>query len=128
MLIYGLVINPEFHDLILENALSKMPAEQADAAAGMMKFFTGPIWMAVMVLIMSPIIGTIISLIIAIFVKRAPQTPAAGSRPLSAHGNERSRPRIADVRSHCRADQALSLSQGCPSLELVERLPLAGTP
>lgn len=81
MLIYGLVINPEFHDLILENTLSKMPAEQADAAAGMMKFFTGPIWMSIMVLIMSPIIGTLISLIIAIFIKRAPQTPAVGATP-----------------------------------------------
>lgn len=78
MLIYGFVINPEFHELIYEMTLAKMPAQQADAAAGMMKFFTGPIWMSLMALIFSPIFGTVLSLIIAIFVKRAPLAPAAG--------------------------------------------------
>jgi len=75
VLLYGLVINPEFHELILESATSKMSAEQADAAAGMMRFFTGAIWTSLMVLIVSPIFGTLISLIVALFVKKPAQTP-----------------------------------------------------
>jgi len=75
VLFYGTVINPQFHELVYENATSKMTAEQAEAAAGMMRFFTGAIWMGVMVLIVSPIFGALISLIIAIFVKRPAQTP-----------------------------------------------------
>lgn len=75
-LLYGLVINPEFHEVIYQATISKMPAEQADAAAGMMRFFTGPVWMAVVSVFFSPIIGAILSLIVGLFAKRAPTPPA----------------------------------------------------
>ncbi len=86
VLIYGLVLNPEYHDLIYRMQLAKMeekgvPPDQMDAAEPMMRLFSGPVFMALMAVIMSPIFGTLLSLIIAIFVKRAPATtpPPIGS-------------------------------------------------
>jgi hypothetical protein len=77
-LLYGLVINPEFHEIIYQATINKMPAEQADAAAGMMRFFTGPVWTAVVSLIFSPIFGAVLSLIVGLFAKRTPPpVPAA---------------------------------------------------
>ena len=75
MLIYGKFINPEFHDLLFEMTTRAMTAQQAESAAGILRFFTGPIWMSAMVLIMSPLFGTLFSLIVALFMKRAPQSP-----------------------------------------------------
>jgi hypothetical protein len=42
----------------------------------MMRFFTGPIWLAAMAVVMSPIVGALISLILGLFVRRAPQAAA----------------------------------------------------
>lgn len=77
MFAYGKFINPEFHELIYQAQVDKMMEKgtsQSDVerAEGIMRFFTGPIWMAVAQVIFSPIIGTLLSLIIAIFVKRPP--------------------------------------------------------
>lgn len=77
LLLYGSVINPEFHELIYQQATAEMTQEQVDAAGGMMRFFTGPIWTAAMAAIMSPIMGALISLILGLFVRRAPQAAAA---------------------------------------------------
>ena len=79
LLIYGLVINPEYHELIYQQTISGMTQAQADAAGEMMRFFTGPIWTSAMVLVMSPIMGALLSLILALFVRRAP--PAATAAP-----------------------------------------------
>lgn len=79
LLIYGLVINPEYHELIYQQTISEMTQAQADAAGEMMRFFTGPIWTSAMVLVMSPIMGALLSLILALFVRRAP--PAATAAP-----------------------------------------------
>jgi hypothetical protein len=76
LLLYGLVINPEYHELIYQQTIAEMTQEQADAAEGMMRFFTGPIWLAAMAVVMSPIIGALISLILGLFVRRAPQAAA----------------------------------------------------
>jgi hypothetical protein len=56
-----------------------MTQEQVDAAGGMMRFFTGPIWTAAMAAIMSPIMGALISLILGLFVRRAPQAATAAT-------------------------------------------------
>lgn len=71
------MINPEFHELIYQVQTDKMAEngmsqEQIESAAGMMRFFTGPIWMAIMSFFMSVIFCTLLSLIIGIFVKRPP--------------------------------------------------------
>lgn len=76
ILLYGLVINPDYHELIFQQTISEMTQEQADAAGGMMRFFTGPIWLAAMAIFMSPIMGALISLILGLFVRRAPQAAA----------------------------------------------------
>lgn len=74
-LLYGLVINPEFHEVIYQATISQMPAEQADAAAGMMRFFTGAVWMALVSVFFSPVFGALLSLLVGLFVKRAPTAP-----------------------------------------------------
>jgi hypothetical protein len=79
VLIYGLGINPEFHELVrqlqeLKMEEQGMDSQQIEAASGMMSFFTGPVFMAMMTLLFSPMMGTVISLILGIFLKRAPVT------------------------------------------------------
>lgn len=79
-LVYGTVINPEFHELLYQAQVDKMleqglTQDQIDAAAGITRFFTGPIWMTIASLLFAPIFGTLLSLIIGIFVRRAPQPP-----------------------------------------------------
>jgi hypothetical protein len=79
VLIYGLGINPEFHELVrqlqeLKMEEQGMDSQQIEAASGMMGFFTGPVFMAMMTLLFSPMMGTVISLILGIFLKRAPVT------------------------------------------------------
>lgn len=83
-LLYGKVINPEFHELIYQVQVDKlaeqgMSQDQIDSAAGMMRFFTGPIWMAVMSFVMSVLFTTILALIVAIFVKRPPAVRTSAS-------------------------------------------------
>lgn len=81
LLLYGLVINPEYHELIYQQTTAEMTQQQVDAAGGMMRFFTGPIWMAAMVIVMSPIMGALLSLILGLFVRRAPQAATAAPAP-----------------------------------------------
>jgi hypothetical protein len=49
-----------------------LPQVQHDQALRLLKFFTGPGAAALLVLFMAPLLGVIFSLIVAIFVKRAP--------------------------------------------------------
>ncbi len=81
--LYGTLINPEFHNLVYEIAQQKVPAAQADAAAGMLRFFSSPLWFLIAAIIVTPIMGTVLSLIIGAFMKRAPR-PAVPP-PLSAN-------------------------------------------
>ncbi len=74
--LYGKVINPEFHELVYENALQRVPPAQADAVEGMLRFFSSPLWFFLVMIIASPIMGTIFSLIIGAFMKRAPRSEA----------------------------------------------------
>lgn len=73
--IYGAVINPEFHELLYQTATRELSAEQVEAASKMLHFFTGPIWSASMAFVMSPIIGALASLVLALFFKRNPTPP-----------------------------------------------------
>lgn len=73
--IYGTLINPEFHELLLEEARRKVPADQLQAVEGMLKFFTSPLWLLIAMIFAAPIMGTVFSLIIAAFMKRTPRTP-----------------------------------------------------
>lgn len=72
--VYGGIINPELHQLIYELQVSKlseqMTAAQIEQAAPMMKFFTGPVWMAGAQFVFSPLIGLILSLIVALFFRK----------------------------------------------------------
>lgn len=83
--VYGKVINPEFHQLIYEMQVDKMAEqgltqEQIEGSASVMRFFTGPIWIAIASFFMGVIVTTILSLIVGIFVKR----PPAASAPVAA--------------------------------------------
>ncbi|MBP7141725.1 MAG: DUF4199 domain-containing protein [Opitutaceae bacterium] len=73
--VYGALINPEFHELVFENARRKLSADQAQAAEGMLRFFTGPLWFLIVMIFVTPILGTLFSLIIGAFMKRPPRTP-----------------------------------------------------
>lgn len=73
--VYGTLINPEFHELVFENARQKLSADQAQAAEGMLRFFTSPLWFLVVMVFVTPIVGTIFSLIIGAFMKRPPRAP-----------------------------------------------------
>ncbi|MBP8257689.1 MAG: DUF4199 domain-containing protein [Opitutaceae bacterium] len=73
--IYGTLINPEFHELVFESARQKLPADQAQAAEGMLRFLTSPLWFFIVMIFATPIMGTVLSLIIGAFMKRPPRTP-----------------------------------------------------
>jgi hypothetical protein len=79
LFVYGKFINPEFHELIYQAQVDKMAEKgmndsQIGSAEPMMRFFSGPVWIALAQLVFAPIIGAVLSLIIAIFVKRPPAT------------------------------------------------------
>jgi len=73
--VYGTLINPAFHELVLENARQKVPADKLHAVEGMLRFFASPLWFLIVMVFVVPIMGTVFSLIIAAFMKRAPRTP-----------------------------------------------------
>jgi len=80
--VYGTLINPEYHQLMYEFQVSKvaeqMTSSQIEQAEPMMRFFTGPLWIAIAQVVFSPIMGVIVSLIVALFMKRPPKdTPPA---------------------------------------------------
>ena len=86
MLIYGMGINPAFHDLVYEAQIAKMEEQgmssaQIEGAESWIRFFTGPIWMSIAQLIGALIGGTIISLIVAAFMKRKPVVTAPPVAP-----------------------------------------------
>lgn len=75
--VYGMVINPGMSEVIYQAQVAQMEAKGATSdqiaqASGMLRFFTGPIWMAIANLIFTPIMCTVFALIIAAFLKRAP--------------------------------------------------------
>lgn len=77
--VYGTAINPEFHDLLYQAQMAQMEQMGAGAQApqmeGMMRFFTSPVFLAGSTLIFTPILTTVVSLVVAAFVKRDPQVP-----------------------------------------------------
>lgn len=77
--VYGTFINPEFHQVMYEFQISKvaeqMTASQIEQAAPMMRFFTSAAWISLAQFLFSPILGVILSAIIAFFVKRTPREP-----------------------------------------------------
>jgi hypothetical protein len=86
-LLYGFVINPEFHEVLYQYQMDQIAAKgvsasQAEGMEGMMRFFCGPVWFALMSVFGSLITGTLLSLIIAIFVKR--NVAASAPPPLAA--------------------------------------------
>jgi hypothetical protein len=80
--LYGAIINPEFHDVLYQLQIQKIEAagvsaDQAAGMEGMMRFFTGPVWMAAASVFFAPIFSTIIALVLSAILKRdpAPQPP-----------------------------------------------------
>ncbi len=49
-----------------------MTSAQIEQAAGIMKFFTGALWTAIAQALFSPVVGAVLSLILGLFLKRAP--------------------------------------------------------
>lgn len=79
-------VNPDFVQYATDMARSKMeaanvPSAQIDAAISMQSKFMHPAIQAGMGIIFSPIMGTIIGLILAIFVRRAPVDELKASQP-----------------------------------------------
>lgn len=81
VLLYGMVINPQYHELLYLNAMRELPAGQEERAEGMVRFFTGPIFLALMVFVFSIIFGVIASLVIALFVKKEAPFASASLPP-----------------------------------------------
>lgn len=77
---YGKFINPEFHQLLYEAQVAQigeqMTASQVEQAAPMMRFFTSAGWLATAQLLFSPVFGAVASLIVGLFMKRAPKDAA----------------------------------------------------
>ncbi|MDX2186245.1 MAG: DUF4199 domain-containing protein [Opitutaceae bacterium] len=74
-LLYTMVVNPGFQDLILQGQIAQMqkqgmPQDQINASTEMMRRFNHPAISSAMNFIAGLVIGTIISLIVAIFLKR----------------------------------------------------------
>jgi FtsH-binding integral membrane protein len=78
--VYGAIINPGFHDVLYELQIQKIqesgvPAAQVENMEGMMRFFTGPMWLAAANLFFAPIFSTIIALVLSAILKRDPAAP-----------------------------------------------------
>lgn len=63
------ILAPEALDILLEGALSQMPEDQAEDAEDYMKMIFTPGFMVVMVVIMSLVVGCIVSLIAGLVMK-----------------------------------------------------------
>lgn len=75
-------INPEFPDYLVSAsrpqwAAAGMSESQMEAAEQGTRIFTKPLIQSIFSLILSPIIGCVVSLLASIFLKRAPAEPAA---------------------------------------------------
>lgn len=74
--IYGSFVNPDFHDIMYEMQMMKLeeqgnvPSEQLETMEGMMRFFTGPAFTSTMAAVVSPIMTTVIALVVSAFLKR----------------------------------------------------------
>lgn len=82
--IYGAIINPGYHDVLYELQVQKIQetgvsAAQVEGMEGMMRFFTGPVWVAAASVFFAPIFSTIIALVLSAILKSAPapQPPPA---------------------------------------------------
>ena len=75
--VYGKFINPEFHQVMYEVQVAqmseRMTAAQIEQAEPMMRFLTSAGWIASAQLLFSPVFGVILSAIVGLFLKRAPQ-------------------------------------------------------
>lgn len=81
-LLYTTVINPDFSELTVQAQIAKMeesglPGEQIDAAEGMMRKFMHPAIQAAFAFIGGLVFGTVLSLVIAAFMRR----PASAIEP-----------------------------------------------
>ena len=88
VLLYGLVINPEYHELLYQMQVDKLtekgvPAAQLDKMEGVMHIMTGPWVAAVSAIITVPIVFVLIALIFSAFLKRTPQPPALEQTPVA---------------------------------------------
>jgi hypothetical protein len=86
--VYAVAINPGMQEVIIEGEIAKMeeqglPASTIEQAEGVIKFMTSPAMMAVSNFIFGLVVGFVISLILAAFLKRnavdavAPPPPPA---------------------------------------------------
>ena len=75
--VYGKFINPEFHQVMyavqVAQMSERMTASQIEQAEPMMRFLTSAGWIASAQLLFSPVFGAILSAIVGLFMKRAPQ-------------------------------------------------------
>ncbi len=88
-IIYAALINPGMQEVIMESEIAKLeeqgvPSDAIDQAEGIMNFMTSPVMMGVTNIIMGFIIGFILSLIVAAFLKRAPVDVAPPPPPAAA--------------------------------------------
>lgn len=78
--IYMEVINPTLMEEIMDNAMEKaleegkMTEEQMEASQGMMGFFASSWFVAVSSLVATLLMGLIVSLLMALFLKKEPKT------------------------------------------------------
>lgn len=76
--VYMQYINPEYADLIVETEMAKLPPNAPrEKVEGIVRFMTGPIMTALMVVLMTTLFGTIYSLVIAYFMKKPAATSPA---------------------------------------------------
>lgn len=85
--IYMTVVNRNFHEIVVQGELAKLEAKGMSAsaieqAAGPIRFMTSPIMQGILAFIFGLIIWTIISAIIAAFVKRKGAVPPAVPQPV----------------------------------------------
>ncbi|MFZ1055193.1 MAG: DUF4199 domain-containing protein, partial [Opitutaceae bacterium] len=74
--VYRVYINPGFGDIVIQDQLSKMEAkgltgDRLDKAESVVRMMNGPVLQIIFALIGGIILGTVLALIIAAFVKRA---------------------------------------------------------
>jgi hypothetical protein len=74
--VYGTLINPHLGEIILQSQAEKaeargMTSEQIERMQGMTRMFVGPAGQAISALVGTVVIGTIIALIVAAFLKRS---------------------------------------------------------
>ena len=84
--LYIRVINPQFTELIVQAKLAKLESsnltsDQVDRAEKLIRTMTSPTWQAVSICIASFILGLIIALIVAAFLRRDAPPPTLENSP-----------------------------------------------